>query len=479
MSQTYRNHPAALVKNLIFPTFILLIVCFSSGTYYPMLALAALIPLMVVAWFRTHLTVYDDHAVAESRIISVKTRTIPFGKVASVNEVKGVFGRIFGWTTVQININSSSNAARPEISFTLSDEVAARIVPLLKFGNGASVQDDAAPEEPEVRPEGEPLFSFGSLDAVAFGILGSNTYSLLFAIIWGTLTTISTFSSAGLSVVTILMFVSTGIFPMVSSILKHGNFRVYRSGNTIRMVHGLMTIYDTVFEVERVNAVCIKRALFPRMFGRCCIQAEVVGINADAKSITPNITLLIPESKLESAMRSLFPEFIRDYEVRAQPPEAAYPTFSRATYFSLAWVGLVLLSYHILILSKQTWDVNAFWFVFVVAGAAVPILLYLHGFLSLNARRMGCGDRMFTSVNGVIDSSEYTMQYSKVQITGSVASPMARRHGVARMDISLLTAQGGVAVRTGFFPAEYLDTVADRSVELSGDRLEPIDVGSA
>ena len=116
MSEIYRNHPAVIVKNTASFAIALILISVSMDSPLPMLALIPMAAFFIAAWWRTHLTVFEDHAVAETNLISRKSKTIPLGKVASVNEVQGIFGRIFGWSTVQININSSQNFSRPEIS---------------------------------------------------------------------------------------------------------------------------------------------------------------------------------------------------------------------------------------------------------------------------------------------------------------------------------------------------------------------------
>ena len=477
MTEVYRNHPAVIVKNTASFSVALIIISVSMVSPIPLLLIVPLGLFFAVAWWRTHLTVYGDHAVAESNIISKRSKTIPLGKVASVNEVQGLFGRIFGWTTVQININSSQNYGRPEISFMFRTDVAAYIIPLVKYGSG--IRQETADtvfetEEPVPAPE-VPVFSFTFMDALVFGIAGSSTYSLVSAAFWGAVSVITFLNDATASLLTIFMFVFTGLLQIVTTIIKHANFRVYRSGTTIRMVYGLITIYETAFDVSKVNAVCVKRAFFPRLFKRCCLQAEVVGINAEAKSVTPNVTLLIPESRLEYAMRFIFPEFITDYEVTRQPRDGAYPTFSKAAWSSLAYAGITAAIAWLLILDGELERSLV-----IISAAAIAATLTIaslaHAYLALGARRMGMGGEMFTTVNGVLDSSEHIMPYSKMQIVRSIQSPMARKHGVAKMRISLLTASGGIKIPTGFYHTDDVEKVGETAVEQSGREIQTIEV---
>lgn len=494
MTQKYRNHPIVLLRSVLITAFILLLSTWGAPWFVPVAIVAVMAVISVFPWYLTTFTLYDDHALVEVTFISKRRTIVPYGKVASVNTVRTILGRIAGCTTIQININSSMNAARPDVSFTLRDDIVAELVPLLKYGTGisgdapetASEEDvgdgeSAADEEPgeivgkDVR-EDVPVFQFGFASAIIFGLVGSSTWSLIMSTLWGFITVFSMFADPAVSLMTLFMFIFTGIVPIVSSILKHGNFRVYRSGTVIRMYYGMTTIFDTSFDVGKVNAVCVKRAFFPRLAHMCCLQAEVVGINADEKSTTPNVTLLIPESRLDYAMRSLFPEFITDYDVPKQPKGAEYPTFSMPTYVSLGYLACLFVAYQVI--DALYGNASDYLYAFIAADIAVPLVLFVRGFYALRIRRMGHGETMFTSVNGILDTSEYTMQYSKVQISDCVASPRCRKHGLVKMHVSLLSAQGEKRVTTGFFTEEEAEEISRRTVELSGHQLVKKDVST-
>ena len=379
MTEVYRNHPVAMLKNIIAAFVAMTIVVISTGLIQYYIAIGAIAVILVISWYANTLTVYEDHAEARFDFIVKKKTIIPFGKVAAVNEVKSILARLFGCTTVQININSSQNAARPDVAFILKDDVAARIVPLMKYGSGISVKgaEETETEEEKNSTPDVPVFEFGFASAIIFGLVGSSTYGLAMSALWGLITIFSTFANSSISFITILMFLFTGVVPIVSSILKHGNFRVYRSGTTIRLIYGMITLYDTSFDISKVNAICVKRAFFPKLAHMCCLQAEVVGINAEKNSTTPNVTLLIPERNLKHAMEALFPEFVTDYEVKLQPPAAKYPTFSMPTYVSLGFAGFAALVY--LILEIAYGGMSQYLYAFIVPCAVFAGIMYIRG----------------------------------------------------------------------------------------------------
>ena len=478
MTQIYRNHPAVIVKNSVGMSVAAVLIFISWGNPLILLLCVPFIILSVIFWFVSYLTLYEDHAVAQYSFIVKKTKTIPYGKVASINEVQGIFGRMFGWTTVQININSSQNSARPEISFMFSKKVAEMVVPLLKYGILPDSQE-AVPQETETVqepiPEAEPIFRFGLWDSVVFGFVGTNTYSLIMAFVWGLISVVTFITSPGASFVSGIMFIVTGAAPIVMSVLKHADFRVYRTGTTVRMVHGLLTIYDTSFDIDRVNSICIKRAFFPKIMGRCCIQAEVVGINAEKNSTTPNVTLLIPEKVLGYAMERIFPEFITDYPIGRQPDRAKYVLFARAIYWTLGFFGVAAFAILMMVLGYDGFRTIMIYPVIGIATVLSILVIFRVQFL-LSITSLGCGEKMFTNVYGIVDTSEYIVQYSKVQITSTVASPRPRRLGLAKLNFNLLTAQGKMKVGDGFFDDGTMESLIEKTVEMSGKGIEKIDV---
>ena len=479
MSEPYRNHPSVLVKNVGVMLIVGVIVVMSTGSYLWAVLFVALAAVSFIAWARTTMTVYEDHLVVESRIISVKTRTIQYDKVASVNEVKGVFGRIFGWTSLRININSSQNYARPEVIFVLPDDDASEIAAIIKSGR-AAVDDtpDTAIEE-EYVPDIQPAFSFGFLDAILFGVFGTDTVKLFAAVFWAAITVITFIFSAEFSIFSILMFVSSGLFPIIGSIIRHGNFRVYRIGNKIRQVHGMLTVYDTTFELSRVNAVCVKRSLFARMIGRCCIQAEVVGINAEQNSTTPTITMLILESQLPRAMDTLFPEFASDCEMSRQPSGYLNLIMFRTLYLTLVLAAAAFLAAYLWIRGEPDSGSALAIPVCASAAAATAVLSFVYWYLSYRIFELGEDGRFIVSTTGVIDRSTYVVHYPKVQITSTRASPRARRNGIARCTLSLLSAGGHTKIGCGFFESERLDGMADRTVAESGKKLTIINADTS
>lgn len=466
MSESFRNHPSVLVKNLLVMAIVGIFVSFSTGSFVWMAVFVALMAFMVVSWLRTIMEVFDDHLVVTSRVFSVKIRNIQYDRVASVNAVSGLFGRIFGWSTVYININSSRNSGRPEVAFVFPEQKAIEIVDLIKGNIRTTAIETEVTEDENV-----PVFTFGLMDAIAFGIFGGSTFNLLSAVFWGAVSVISFFSAGGVGIAGLAMFLSTGLLPMVALVIRHGNFRVYRMGDKLRVVHGMITLYDTTFEIRKVNAVCVKRALIPRLFGKCCLQAEVVGINAEKSSTTPTLTLLIRESQMQMAMESLFPEFICQNEMVRQPKGLMNLTIFRSIYLTSAVVVSSAAVYWLFADAVRE-VLEAFTLPLFISVATVLIVLpIVYWLLAYRIFELGTGDRFLVSTTGIVDRSTFIVHYPKIQIVSSRASPRARKNGIARCRLSLLSSGGRKSIGCGFYETERIDSISETSVRESGEKL--------
>lgn len=475
----YRNHPTVMIQNTILLVVILgfIIISFMKdsnvpiGATYFILAIFIIWELLVfISWKRTTITFESDQAIVESNVFYKKKKTIPYSKIASANVVRSVFNRIFGTTRLQININSSHNAAIPEASFVFKKDLADQI--RTELMSGIFKQEYKTENENSF----ESVLKFKGSDAILYGVIGGSSWSFLYALFFGAFSLISViFTSGGGLIISLMMLLVSSLIPMVSLIFRYYNFKVYRLDDKIHLQHGLIETYRTSFEVKRINAVRVRRPYFARLLHRCCIEAEVVGINAIGKETTPLLCLLIKEEQLDEAMKALVPEFMRDIKTHVQPETAKFPLVSKTTYVMIAWVILMAYPYWWIYTYTGTignlpdYSVTVLKYLTIVGTAAVVALFYFGAFVSYKKREFGMDDEMFVLINGILDRETLTVQYDRVQITDVFATPMSRRFGLARIDISLLSSAGAKTVRSGYFDEQELSMISNKIMERLAD----------
>lgn len=470
--RTYKNHPTVMIQNTILVVFVFAMMSLSlmkPGAHVDMMLIYGAIAVFIIlelfivyAWKKTTITFEPDQIVVDSNVIYKRRKTIPYSKIASANVVRTVFNRILGTTTLQININSATNAARPEASFVFKADLAEKLRGELMSGLFKQTYD------PKKEKEYESVLKFNGWDSVLYGMIGKSSFSFLSSVFWGAYSVISLlFFNTGSFIFALMMLIFSGIMPIISLILRYCNFRVYRVDNTMRIEHGLIQTYRTSFEITRINAVRVRRPLFARLMHKCCIETEVVGINAMSDDVTPLISLLINEDQLEYAMQELLPEFIRDIPVHKQPAKAKLPTYMRTTYVAVAWLALLgsLTAWLFLFMEPIEGSITAsqieiFGYLTAVITVLGIVFLYWGAFTAMNRFEFGMGGDMFTIVNGIVDRSTTTVQYDRVQISSLYATPMPRRFGLARANISMLSSAGARTVKSGFFEKEELEKIS-------------------
>jgi membrane protein YdbS with pleckstrin-like domain len=103
----------------------------------------------------------------------------------------------------------------------------------------------------------------------------------------------------------------------------------------------------------------------------------------------------------------------------------------------------------------------------VTIGSFLFLVLIYFGaaHLGFNNNRLDIGDDMFMFETGIIDKVRTVMQYDRAQIVDVTAWPSARRLGLARCKVSMLSSSGHSVSTSGYYPVEELETIGDEVLE--------------
>ncbi|MDR1690882.1 MAG: PH domain-containing protein [Candidatus Methanoplasma sp.] len=465
---TYRNHPTVMIRNILIIGFVMLYISFSARGSSAMLigvvVLFALLCIFVVLfWAKTTITFGPNEAVVNINVLYKRKKIIPYKKVASVNVVRDIFNRIFGTTTLNISINSSRNAAVPDARFVFDSALAEQIRDKLTsdlFGEEPA-EEDSSPKE--------SLVDLSMKDSVMHSLFGISTYQLLYAIGLLAYSVFSTlfFESSGVFLALILLIIGE-VVPTVFNILKYGNFKVYRINDQIHLQHGIIQNYVSKFDINRINAIRIKRTFFARMIGKSCLEAEVVGINAIANDVTPLLCILTDEDKIEALIKQLVPEFIHHPEMMKQPKEARIPLLVKSVFGAMLTIAIMAYpcwwTYSlddVELSGLSPLEALLFRYALTVVAVAAIAVIFFAAHTSLKVREFGLGSEMFNLVNGLVDRKTTIIQYDRVQITKVSAGPMPRRLGLAKCTVSLLSSQGYKNISSGYFRKEELYKIGE------------------
>lgn len=479
-----RNHIAVLVKSeLIFGFFAALFVFLSvKNSERILLAFTALMAVMMFIYFRLWLKtsyVFGDDGIESFKDTMYKNdKNIPYSKLASVNLVRNVTDLIFGTATLRFNVNSGVNAARPEIAICLKLDQANEIKAYVEqhlFGTPKSAETAETEEERRIGK-----ISFGLSNVIFHGLFSIPTgVTLTSAILLG-YAIISLFTDGKGGIAAFVAFVFYQVVPVITYIIRYYGFTIWRDGDTISVRHGLISTYSTSFDVSKINAVRVKRPFFARLMHMACLEAEVVGINAVEKEVRPVLCLLMPEERFGKVFDTLVPEFRNDIELQLQPADAKRPIAFKAG-LAIGLLAAVIAAAGILIavfspkLSGMEHLTLTSYMIFAIVSAAVIIVAVLYSAVSsLRHKAFGCSDGMFVFRTGLLDRETVTMYYDLVQTVRYKAGPIARKYGICKCTISLLTAKGYATVTSGYFRTEDLRKIEERIFERirTGEYLE-------
>jgi len=494
-NEPMRNHFSIVFQNLLMFLFIFLVMSswLISDIYLIIGAACVLLAVtifLIMYWKRTTITFCDTEVVVKFDLVYKGKKNIPHEKIASVMINRTVLNRIFGTSTLVISINSSSNVSEPGARFVFVEDLAERIRGELsakmydsKRSCSASSSDGSESED-----VGMPsmVIGYGAGEVLKHTILGKSSvqYVVSIALIAYAIISILWFSGGGV-VWAILLLVIYEVLPVITASIQYFNFEIKRVGGKIYIKNGMVELRHTEFEIGRINAITIKRPFIARMLGMAYIEVEVIGIRMANKEQRPLLCLLSKWDKVMSVLEGMLPEYSIECDMMKQPKSARKPLLVKAALLSL--ITALVLSYPIFYLYSNSFMImNDMGWVGIGEGIFDPeyaiqfitpaLLITLVAYFFFAAHRkqriceIGFGKDMMEVINGVMDIDRTVMRYDRIQIVNYSASPIPRRLGLARCNLSMMTSNGFGGFKSGFFYESDLHSIGDIMLErLNGD----------
>jgi len=473
-NESMRHSGTVVVKNAISAIAIALVSTFYIFFEAPLAVvavaavLAVVIVILFIYWKRTLITFTDDEIIIERNTIFKMKKIIPYSKIASINADRDVLDRIFGTAKLKINVNTSRNAMVPEAVLTLDLPTAERIK--LELSNKI-FREEYTKEEYETA---EPPVEFTTGDVVLhgfFGLSSAQTFATIVLLVYSVFNALWGQDLTG-TIIALIFVAMIEVVPFLMIFIRYYKFKVSRIGDTIRMQHGAIQNYSSSFEISRINAVRVRKPLIPRLLHRSYIEVEVVGLGDANSDMRPILSLLAKDEKVMKIMESIVPEFIYAREPEKQPEPARWPMFvntiiTLAVTLPIFVFGLMKVSEFIPVDMDAVPEilVGTKLLLLVTAAVIIASLALYSVFLSLKIVEFDKGEDMFTFVNGIIDREMVVMNYDKVQIVNIGCGLIAKRFGLAKCKISMLTAAGAKRTVSGYFPESELSEVADKMLE--------------
>ena len=473
-NESMRHSGTVVVKNAISAIVIALISTFYLFMEFPLAVLvvaaglAIVVVILFIYWKRTLITFTDDELMLERDTIFKMKKIIPYSKIASINADRDVLDRIFGTSKLKINVNTSRNAMVPEAVLTLDLPTAERI--RMEISNKI-FSETYTKEEYETA---EPPVEFTTGDVVLqgfFGLSSLQTFASIILLVYSVINALWGQDLTG-TILALIFVVMIEVIPFLMIFIRYYKFKVSRIGDTIQMQHGAIQNYSSSFEISRINAVRVRKPLIPRLLHRSYIEVEVVGLGDANNDMRPILSLLAKDDKVMKIMESIVPEFIYERAPEKQPIPAKWPMFVNTVITLLITLpifvfGAMAVSEYIPVDMNAVPDilVGTKFYLLLITAAVIAILALYSVFLSMRIVEFDKGKDLFTFVNGIIDREMVVMNYDKVQIVNIGCGLVAKRFGLAKCKISMLTAAGAKRTVSGYFPESELTEIADKMLE--------------
>lgn len=459
----YRNHFTTIIARtlsaVIFISIWILYMTFSNEEELKVeyfLAVVAVLALAVfcVSWRIWKLTTYtftDSELVVFKNTVWKAKVEIRYDRMASVQVVRGFWNMIFGTSTLKFNVNSAVNSRNAEATLVLRKDLADELRETINnrmFGKfTTSLQEDT---------DIPSMIRVTNAEVVIHSLLGQPTWSIVFSLlmllysVWGLAT-----GSAGNFIIGAAMFVFTMAVPVVKVIIKYGNYRIYRIGDTITVHSGLFVTSRKSFKVGKVNSARMRSPLVPRILGMCTLEAEVVGAMDDMG--IPLICPLKKKAVVRDFMKQILPEFYLEEEVIHQGPVTLGIMAVKSVPAAAVWLAASLI-----IRDVYADDLDSIWLnvilIIGIAGAAV-ILAYMAS--RYRVRTFSSGEKLFRITRGGFDIADEYLMYDRVQIAGVSSGPIQRRYGLGTLRIMTLSSVGYRDIRSGIFPMDVIVQVPE------------------
>ena len=320
-------HAAGALKEIALPLFVLVVVQRERDLLVAGLAGTAAVLVIAYGWVRARNFRYEvlaDEIVIREGIFTRETRHVPFTRVQSVSERRGLLHRFIDVTELVLE---SGSGGRPEaVMRVLYPRDAVRLAEQLRLHRAAQA-DTAGTVDPAASgaaghpapsgqgaaapgPSAEVLLSVPTVELLKLGLI-SNRGFLVVAMVAGIVSQNTEIlervpgadrlaeaveagfgeaAAAGVLqlaawLLALLAFalVFVRVLSLAHAVFTHHGFTLTRSGDRLRVRRGLATRIDVSGRVGAIQRLVLERTLLHRLFGRCSL-----GVDLPAAVVTPS-----------------------------------------------------------------------------------------------------------------------------------------------------------------------------------------------
>lgn len=321
-------HATGVLKEVALPLLILVVLKREAALLALGLAGTAAALACAYGWLRARSVRYEllaEEIVIREGLFMQELRHVPFTRIQSVSERRGLMHRIFGVTELVLE---SGSGGRPEaVMRVLDPRDAAQLAQALRLHRAGRAEATAA-EPTAAGADPAVLLAVPAAELVKLGLI-SNRGFLVVAAVVGVLSQnteilqrvpgadrlaeslgarLSQAAGAGMAellvgllALLVLAAVAVRVLSVGHALVTQHGFTLTRSGERLRVQRGLLTRTDVSGRLSAIQRLVLERTLLHRLFGRCSLRVDLPASFVAAAGAAPQLDHLAPIASVGQA----------------------------------------------------------------------------------------------------------------------------------------------------------------------------------
>lgn len=500
------------LRGLVIPAaFILVTGNMGQGRSQLIYIAIALVVTMIAAvgslieWWNYRFAFTERELVVRSGIVQKQERTVPYGRIQSINLDEAPLERLAGIVRVKVETAAGGTAdieikaiAKGEASRLREALATARARARQAEGTQPeteSIQEADVSEEAAARggteavSEGELLRRLSTPELLALGAtsgrIGPAAAAIGAMLQFGTdifpetwwdrvpWQRAETLASVNV-VVTLLLIVAilAWLLAIASTALTFGGFELRQAGDQLLIQHGLLDRRRRTIPIQRIQAIIVGELLLREPFKRADIRfesagGEVEGAAGDSGVLFP----YLPLDEVEGLLRRAVPEFAAD---PTSPMQTRLPDRSLRRYIFSATSGWIIFVGSVAALLGfwlDRWIDAVTWEQVLLLLIATPVLVWL-GWIRWRDGGWRAEETMLIFRWRAISRKTLITRMARIQRREITSDPLQRRADLATVQLSVASGLVG-----GHYALPHVDQVdAERFLATLGGPRHDIEI---
>ena len=383
-----------------------------------------------ISWRNTYLTFEKDHIVLEKGKLFKKVTTINISDIATINLKRNILEKLLNTANIKFELNiAGEETFKSKIVFNYQDAI--------------NIKNKILNKE-ETEEEFESVIKVTSADIIKHMFLSVNIALIIFMVFIYILLDIFYFDTTtfqGTIMMILMMIILFGpiVISLIKNFLSYYNFKVNRQDNYIKLSYGALTTYKYNIDINKINAIIVKRSLQARIFGYYLIEVINAGIGNDNDNEKTILSIYLKPKEIALIFKYIIPEFQNEVILEKQDNKSLKAYMMGKVF----WIILIV------IISFMT---HFYWLLLI-------LLLILISLLEKWAYSLGYDNNNVVLKSQLINKKNIIIPYCKIELLRVENGPFDRLFKLQRLSINIIGNASNSTFNTGLFDYDKLTKI--------------------